>query len=232
MEHQELLASLQALADPSLEKFQKKVVADTHYPMYCIRMPALRSLARAWAKGNWQRLFSQAKWESYEEVLVLGLVVAYAKGEFSSKVPYLQQILPHMDSWAHTDSIVPTLKIKEADREAAWAFTQECLQSDAEYTIRFGVILLMDYFLEDRLSETLALLQEIRDTGYYVRMAVAWCLAETAVKHLQPVLDILQAGTLDLFTHNKTIQKMRESYRIDADTKAALVLLKRKEREI
>ncbi len=205
------------------------VITDTRLPIYGIPMTPLRKMAKTVPV----EVLQQAQWDSYEEVLVLGLAVAYGKLPFEKKLPYIRQVLPHLDSWAHTDSIVPTLKLKEADQPSAWAFALECLESDREYTIRFGVIMLMDYFLDgDKLPQTLALLQKIRDERYYVRMAVAWCLAEAAVKQLQPVLDILRRGSLDVFTHNKTIQKMRESYRIDADTKAAIRLLKRKEQKI
>lgn len=232
MTHQELIARLDALADPTVAAYQNTVISDTGYPMRCIRMPAVRKLAREAAKGDWRVLMDDARFETYEEMLVLGLAIAYAKVPFVDKLAYLRRLLPKLDSWGLTDSIVPTLKIREPEREAAWAFTLECLADEKEYTIRFGIILLLDYFLTpEKIPQTAQLLTAIRDERYYVHMAVAWCLAEMAVHDYDRVETILKSDALDTFTHNMTIRKMGESYRITPEQKAAVKALRRKERK-
>lgn len=108
----------------------------------------------------------------------------------------------------------------------------ECLAREGEYTVRFGVILLLDYFLTPEYIPAVAQrLSAIRDERYYVRMAVSWCLAEMAVHDGDLVEKILKSGELDSFTQNKTIQKMRESYRISPERKAAAAALRRKEKK-
>ncbi len=230
MDYTQLRRWLDGFSGPGVKYYENKVITDTHLPIYGIPMGTMRRQAKLLAKEDWACIWQQARWESYEEVLLLGLTLAYAKEPFSEKLPYIRQLLPHLDSWAHTDSIVPTLKIKAGERQLAWDFAMECLGSDREYSIRFGIIMLLDYFIDDAwVFDTLAALSQIRDERYYVRMAVSWCLAEIAVMHPTLVEGLLQSNALDLFTHNKTIQKMRESYRISPEQKAAVQLLKRKD---
>lgn len=232
MTHQELIAQLDALADPTVAPYQNTIISDTGYPMRCIRMPVLRKLAQTVAREDWRTLLIGARFETYEEVMVIGLAVAYAKVPFADKLEPLWRIIPRLDSWALTDCIVPTLKIKDNEKELAWKLAMECLADEKEYTIRFGIILLLDYFLTpDTIPQTAECLTAIQDERYYVRMAVSWCLAEMAVHDYDRVEKILQSGALDTFTHNMTIRKMRESYRINAEQKAAVAVLRRKEKK-
>ncbi len=230
MDHDALRLFLRNYDQKNIKEYVSTVITDTGLPIYGIPMSQLRREAKRLSAGNWRVLFSGAKWDSFEEVLLLGLTLAYAKEDFSQKLPVLHQLLPRLDSWAHTDAIVPTLRIREAERETAWAFALECLGSDLEYTVRFGIVMLMDYFLTaDKIDVVLDIFKTLRDQRYYVRMAAAWCLAEAAVRYPAAVEQLLRTQELDCFIHNKTIQKMRESYRISAEQKAAVKLLKRKE---
>ena len=230
MNHTQLIAALDTMADPTVAPYQNKIVSDTGYPMRCVRVPELRKLAKQAAKGDWRQLLADARWETYEEVLVIGLAIAYAKGTFQEKTDALTRLLPHLDSWALTDSIVPTLKLKPDEREQGWDFAMDCLKSDREYTIRFGIIMLLVYYLTPQdIKRTAKILTAIRDDRYYVRMAAAWCLAELGTHDYSLAEEILKAGVLDTFTHNMTIRKLRESYRITPEQKAAAAALRRKE---
>lgn len=230
MTRDELVTALDALIDPTVSKYQNTVISDTRLPMRCIRVPELRKLAKNAAKGDWRALVRQGKYETYEEVLVIGLAIAYAKVPFAEKREELRLLLPHLDSWALTDSIVPTLKLKPDERELGWMFAVDCLASPLEYTIRFGIIMLMNYFLDpENIHWTGMLLCTVQDDRYYVRMAAAWCLAEMGVHDFGYVETILKSGSLDTFTHNMAIRKLRESYRITPEQKAAASALKRKE---
>ncbi len=232
MQYPEVRLWLENQGEARILKYENAVITDTRLPIRGIRMPVMRQTARELSRGPWQQLLQQAQWDSFEEVLLLGLTAAYAKLPFEQKIPYIRQLLPHLDSWAHTDSIAPTLKPLSGELESVWNFAVECLESEEEYTVRFGILLFLDYFIDTgRLPQVLELLTDLHDERYYVRMAQAWCLAEIAVKHPQPVLDALKSGKLDCFTHNKTIQKMRESYRILPEYKEAAAALKRKERK-
>lgn len=218
---------LSGAAEPN---FHNAVISDTQYPLWGVRIPALRTLAKELSKGDWEALTYSEHNESFEQVLATALAVAYARCTFTQKEAALWRILPALDSWAMTDTVVPTLKPRREDIEPLRSFALACLKSEREYTVRFGVIVLMDYFLStEELPWTLEQLSRVCDERYYVRMALAWCYAEIAVREPECVLQLLEKGCLDAFVHNKTIQKMRESYRIRADVKEAALRLKRKE---
>lgn len=223
----ERFGTLSGAAEPN---FHNVVISDTHYPMWGVRIPTLRTLAKELSKGDWEALTCCECYGSFEQVLVTALAVAYARCPFTQKETAMWRILPALDSWAMTDTVVPTLKPRREDIEPLRSFALACLKSEREYTVRFGVIVLMDYFLSpEELPWTLDRLSCVRDERYYVRMALAWCYAEIAVREPECVLRLLENGCLDVFVHNKTIQKMRESYRIRADVKDAALRLKRKE---
>ena len=229
MEYEEIWQCLQSAAEPQYAAFQQKIVSDTAYHILGVRMAPLRTLAKQAASGDWRRVLEQTKYQSYEEVMVCGLMIAYASVSLPEKLPYLRQFLPLVDSWGLTDSIAPTLKLQEEERALLWEFAMECLASPLTYTVRFGVVLMLRFFLtEDKISEVAACLTAVRDDRYYVNMAVAWCFSELAVHDYETVENILKSGTLNRFTHQKTIQKMRESYRFTKDQKDAAALLRRK----
>ncbi len=227
IEWNECFRALSGAVEPNCHN---AVISDTHYPMWGVRIPVLRTLAKELSKNDWETLTYCEHYESFEQVLVTALAVAYARCPFTQKQTALWRILPALDSWAMTDTVVPTLKPHRDDVEPLRSFALACLKSEHEYTVRFGVIVLMDYFLSpEELPWTMKQLTCIRDERYYVRMALAWCYAEIAVRKPECILRLLESGSLDSFVHNKTIQKMRESYRIRADVKDAALRLKRKE---
>lgn len=229
MDYAQILASLTGGAEPAYATFQKRIVSDTGYPILGVRMPTLRKIAKQAAAGEWQNILSNARLASYEEVMVIGLMIAYAPVRLSNKIPYLWDLLPKLDSWALTDSIAPTLKAAEEDRGLLWEFACQCLAHQDTYIVRFGIVLMLRFFLtEDRIPEVMQRLSAIRDERYYVNMALAWCFAEIAVHERKIIEDILKSDLLNDFVHQKTIQKIRESYRFTDEEKAAFALLRRK----
>ena len=222
----EMQAALRELADPSVADYMQKVVSDTGYPMLFVPMAAVRKVAKAAAKTAY---LTQGPFVYYEEVVCAGLAAAYAKCPLAQRLEQLRRLLPCLDSWAMTDSIFPTLHFVPEERELLWDFAMECLAGEGEYTVRSGVVILLRFFLtEDRCAEVASRLTALRDARYYVQMAVAWCFAEMAVHHYEIVEKVLESGELTLFIHNKTIQKMRESYRISPKKKEAALRLRRK----
>lgn len=191
-------------------------------------MPILRRLARQTVPQSDNDLSTGY----FEQVLLSGLAIAYAKIPLEEKLKKMWVLLPYLDSWAMTDSIVPTLRPKCNELPALWEFALKCISGEGTYTVRFGVVILLNYFLtETYIPKVADQLCAIHDKRYYVGMAVSWCFAEMAVHDYKRVENVLKSGCLDLFIHNKTIQKMRESYRITKEQKAAIELLRRKENE-
>ena len=119
---------LQNLIDSEYAKFNQKLCPDTKKKMLGIRVPVLRKLAQKIVKEyNWQEFLKQADDNYFEEVLLQGLVIGYAKIPIDEKLEYIKWFVPKIDSWAISDTFCPTLKIKPQDLPKVWEFIQSYL---------------------------------------------------------------------------------------------------------
>ncbi len=228
--NQPIHPELQNLIDEGYAKFNQKLCPDTKRKILGIRVPALRKLAQKTVKeDDWQAFLKQAQDDYFEEVLLQGLVIAYAKIEMDEKLAYLKWFIPKIDSWAICDTFCPTLKIKPQDLSKMWEFIQPYLQSSQEFDVRFAVIMMLNYYLIDQyIDQVLQNLDQVTHEGYYAKMAVAWTIAEIGVKFNKKAMQYLKGDNhLDKFTYNKALQKMRESYRINPKQKEILRQMKR-----
>lgn len=228
--NQPIHPELQNLIDEGYAKFNQKLCPDTKRKILGIRVPALRKLAQKIVKeDDWQAFLKQAQDDYFEEVLLQGLVIAYAKIEMDEKLAYLKWFIPKIDSWAICDTFCPTLKIKPQELSKVWEFIQPYLQSSQEFDVRFAVIMMLNYYLIDEyIDQVLQNLDQVTHEGYYAKMAVAWTIAEIGVKFNKKAMQYLKGDNhLDKFTYNKALQKMRESYRIEQGQKEILKQMKR-----
>lgn len=228
----EVIEKLVELKDEKYKEFNASLCPDTNKEMLGIRIPILRKLAREILKenDNWKEFVEQEDVKYFEEVILQGLIIAYSKMELKEKENYIKKFVPRIDSWAINDTFVPTLKIKEKDLKEYWNFILPYTKSDKEFEVRFAVISMLDYFITDEyLDEVLKEIDSIRHEGYYVKMGVAWTLAEIGIKYNDKAMKYLKGkNNLDRFTFNKTLQKMIESYRIGSAQKDLLRKMKRK----
>ena len=135
--------------------------------------------------------------------------------------------MPYIDNWATCDQLVPKVFKKNTDKLIDMA--TEWINSDRIYTIRFGIDVFMRYFLDDKFSEEyLYLIASIRSDEYYVNMMIAWYFATALAKQYEFTIPFIENNVLDIWTHNKTIQKAIESNRISQDQKDYLKTLKKK----
>lgn len=219
------------LADEEYKKFNEKLCPDTKKDSLGIKIPELRKLAKKIVKqDDWNLWVKTAPNKYLEEVMVKGLVIAYSPLSFKEKMPLIKEFVPEIDSWSVSDTFVPTLKLKKGELEIGFIFLTPYFSSDKEFDVRFAVIMLLDYYINDEyIDRVLNILDNINHDGYYVKMAVAWCLAEIGIKYNEKLMKYLEGkNNLDDFTFNKTLQKMIESYRITAEQKAVLKAMKRK----
>lgn len=160
--------------------------------------------------------------------MLQGLSIAYSKNSLQEKYIYMKEFIPKMDSWAMTDTFTPTLKVKDKDLENYWNFIIPFTKSDKEFEVRFAIISMLDYYIRDEyVNEVIKILDNIKHEGYYVKMAIAWTLAEIGIKFNDILMTYLESdNNLDKFTFNKTLQKMIESYRISDNQKSVLRKMK------
>jgi len=211
--------------------FNKRIV-NTNMPIIGVRVPDLRRLARGLAPNISAADISKlltAKNESFDYVLLCGLLITHARLDDQMAIDLTKQYLPCVDSWAHIDTFVE--KKRRFAGEVWRDFALECLQSEAEFTVRYGVISLMTNFLDEaHIDQVFAVLRNVKHDGYYVKMALAWLYATAAVHFFELTLAELENGHIDAWTRNKAYQKMRESRRFTPEQQA--VISKKKGRKL
>lgn len=225
---EKIRARLFFLQDRKYGDFHAKLIPDLEREKIIgVRTPALRKLAKELAKKPEAQEFLAALPHScYEENNLHGFLVETVK-DFDDCLRRLEQFLPYVDNWATCDQVSPKALGKQ--KEKLLEAVRRWLASERTYTIRYGVNMLMTFFLEEEFKpEQPEWVAEIRSKEYYVQMAVAWYFATVLAKQYEAVIPFLENGRLDPWVHNKTIQKARESYRITEEQKEYLKTLKRK----
>lgn len=225
-----IIDELIKLADNDYKKFNSKLCPDTKKQMLGIRIPNLRKLAKNIIKDNipWNEFVRNENPQYFEEVILQGLIICYSKMDFDEKLEYLNDYVLKIDSWAINDTVVPTLKVKKCDLEKYWEYILPYTKSSLEFEVRFAVVSMLDYFIiDDYVDKVLIQLNKISHDGYYVKMAVAWALAEIGIKYHEKAINFLKENSsLDKFTYNKALQKMIESYRISDKQKENIKKMK------
>lgn len=169
-----------SMQDVEYKAFNEKLTPDTEHPMLGIKIPKLRKLAKDILKENeWKEILKNVDDEYFEEILMQGFIIGYAKCSIEEKIPYIKKYIKKIDSWGICDSFVPTLKIKEKDLDKMLEFIMPYFKSSKEFEVRFAVIMILDYYITDKfIDKNIEILDGIKHEGYYVKMGVAWCLAE------------------------------------------------------
>lgn len=222
---------LAALADPAYQQFQSKLIPTIDPARVLgVRSPALRRYARemARARESEARAFmAQLPHALYEENNLHGELIGLLAKTPDEAFEMLDAFLPHVDNWATCDLIrVPAFK---KDLPAVLERIRGWMAAEPEYTVRFGVVQLMTLFLDDAFEpEHLQLVARIDRPEYYINMARAWYYSFALIKQPEATLPLFEARpiALDAWTHNKSLQKARESRRIDKRTKDYLQSLK------
>lgn len=223
-------AELETLADEPYRTFHSRLIPETSHPILGVRVPKLRALAKRLAKEEGAAYLERAKWETYEEVLLWGLVACALKEDVGTKLERLRNYASRIDNWAECDIVCSSLKETAKYQEEVLSFLRPLLRSEREYEVRFAVVLLLGYYVDEmHIDGMLELLTEVSHPGYYVKMAVAWALSVCYVKFPEKTMECLKRGGFDDETYNKALQKMVESDRVDKETKAKLRGMKRKE---
>ena len=193
--------------------------------MIGVRTPELRKFARAFAKTPEAAEFlTSLPHRYYEENNLHGFLIESMK-DFSQAVAALDIFLPYVDNWATCDLMRP--KVFRKNLPELLIAIRRWLTSEETYTIRFGIEMLMTFYLDEEFQpEYLNWVAELKSEEYYVNMMVAWYFATALAKQYGAALPYIQERRLAPWTHNKTIQKAIESYRITDDQKAYLRTLK------
>lgn len=223
MKAQELLFQLQ---DKGYRDFQSKLIPTIPVETIIgVRIPAIRKLAKEYGKDPESVEFlKQLPHTYYDENILHALLVAEIK-DYEVCVKEVEHFLPYVDNWAVCDIFSP--KVFRKNKDKLIDKIREWTASGQPYTCRFGMEMLMTHFLdEDFRVEYLEIPAAVHSGEYYVNMMIAWFYATALAKKWDATIGYIEDQRLDTWTHNKTIQKARESYRITPEQKEYLKTLK------
>lgn len=209
--------------------FQSKII-NTQKQIIGVKVPVLRKLAKKINNKEHSGFFKYTKNNSFEEIFLKGLLIV-SSGDRESVIKSLNNYYELIDNWAIVDMVAGSIKyLKCKKTQEDFEYFTSLLKSDKEFTVRFGVVCLMKYFINDDFKQIIDELTKIVYGRYYVDMAVAWLISEIIIKNPQNALEIMQDiiknKQFNKFIINKSLQKARESYRIDNNLKIKLNELK------
>jgi 3-methyladenine DNA glycosylase AlkD len=252
---------LMALAEEEYRKFNEKVIPGVTH-MLGVRLPKMREIAKCKAKENpisylneiEDALCQNKESVYYEEIMVYGLAIGYAKFTDEERKYWLDKFRHHIDNWGVCDSCCTTYKWMRKNPVYWWEYLVSCIEEGGEYSVRFAVVCMLDHFVDDEYvaqilewcnrickDDTLEFAtsdvhlsdQDTKNASpmeqpYYVQMAVAWAVSVCYAKYPKITHEFLKTDQMDTFTHNKSIQKICESFRVTKEQKADIRTLKRK----
>ena len=201
----DITAQLFALQDKAYADFQSKLLPTVkRETIIGVRTPNLRKMAN--------------------ENQVHAFILSEEK-DFEMCIDGLEQFLPYVDNWATCDQLSPRC-FKKHTQELI-PLIRKWMRSRHTYTKRFGICTLMRYFLDEAFRpEYLEWVASIKSEEYYIRMMQAWFFATALAKQWDATLPYIQQQRMEKETHNKTIQKAVESFRIADEQKALLKTLR------
>ncbi len=225
---EEIREELLELSEWEYKKFTENLIPGAEN-ILGIRTPVLRETAKKISKDKrWKDYVLYNDMKYHEEFLLQGMVIGLSKEKYEDVIKLVEKFVPRISNWAVCDTFCTDLKIVRKNREAVWEFLQKYFNSNKEYEIRFALVIVLKYFIEEKwLDKVLVQFDKIENHEYYVQMAAAWAVAEAYVKYPEKTLSYIKKNNLDDFTHNKSIQKICESLRVDKETKEYLKTLKK-----
>jgi len=215
------------LAEEEYKKFSSNLLPGINN-ILGVRIPALRKIAKQIAANDWRSYLEKASDEYFEEIMLQGMVIGYAKAELEEKLSYVKKFDPKINNWSVCDSFCSGLKITTKYKEQVWDFLKKYYSSNNEFELRFYVVMLIFYYIDDEyIQQVLDALNTIKHDGYYIKMAVAWAVSMCYVKLPIATTTFLINNDLDDFTYNKALQKITESLKVDQETKAVIRSMRR-----
>jgi len=215
------------LADPENAAFVSKLTPGKE-GILGARVPQIRALAKEVVKDDWRAVLENEP-ANFEEEMLFGLVIATADMPVEERIERSRAFLPRIDNWSVCDTFCSAWRAGRGERDAAWAFFASLIGTGEEFPMRVSLIARMSMFKDE--DSTRMLLEDIMshdNPGYYYRMGAAWAVSVCYVRFPGMTEDALMSGRLCDWTQNKSIQKIRESYRVSPEDKERLKALKRR----
>ena len=214
------LENLRLLADKKYQAFNEKI-ANSSKVMLGVTVPQMRKLAGEIFKADYVGYLKNCQFKCFEDTMIYGFVLA--KLPYCEFLEYLPIYLSNADSWAHIDSFVSSIKTVDKNRENFLEFIKNEIDGSTGFTLRFYLVSLMTYYLsEEYIDYVFSILESCDGKGYYNDMAIAWLISVSFVKFRDKTLDFIKLCKLSSFTLNKSISKIKDSFRVLREDKILL----------
>lgn len=226
-EYKSITEQLFEMRDEQYRDFQAKLIPNIDKNLIIgVRSPKLREYAKYVYKNmEYQVFLDNVPHTYYDENNLHMYIIAQIK-EYDKCVEEIEKFLPYIDNWATCDMGLPKSFAKNKNK--LLFKVKEWINSDSTYAIRYGVGVLMRLFLDEDFDiEYAKIVSEIKSEEYYVKMMIAWYFATALAKQYKQIIPFLENNKMEIWTHNKTIQKACESNRITLQQKVYLRTLKR-----
>ena len=223
---EEIRKRLFKLQDKKYSDFQCRLIPTLESTTIIgVRTPELRRYAKELVKQkDIQNFLSFLPHQYFEENQLHAFIISEIKDN-KQCLEELNRFLPFVDNWATCDQLSP--KVFKKNRSELIDQIKQWVCSDKTYMVRFGIGMLLEHFLDDDFDSIyLEMVSKISSTEYYIRMMIAWYFATALAKQYTKALPYIEEQRLDIWTHNKTIQKAVESRRITLEQKEYLRRLK------
>ena len=214
--------------DLGYREFNSKLIPNIDKEtMIGVRIPDIRKIEKSLSTEEKEEFLLKLPHKYFEENMLHGIIISNMK-EYNKVITNLEKFLPYVDNWAVCDSISP--KIFKKNREKAIVNVLSWIKSNHTYVCRFGIGMIMQLYLEDEYFKKsyLDIIAEIKTEDYYINMMRAWTFQVALVKQWKEAIVYIEKGLLDEFTHNKTISKSCDSYKIEKEKQEYLNTLRRK----
>ena len=195
-----------------------------------IRMSLLRKYAKELSeKYELDYLINNIDEEYYEELMLKGIIIGcYKYLSFDRLEYYIKKFVPKIYDWGICDTFVVSLKIIKRYLDDVWRLVNNYLRSNNEFEVRFALVVLLNYYLnDDYIDKIYLIVDSINLDKYYVKMANAWLISYMLVKYFDRTINYLKVSKVDNWTYNKAIQKGIESYRLNNEQKEIIRKMKR-----
>lgn len=210
-------------ADEKVRDFAASLIPNCNHNILGVRLPKLRAKAKEIAKGDWKSFISEKECNSMEELLLQGMVIGLLKLPVEEHLKLVRDYVPKITNWSLCDTFCCSLKFTAKNQEVVWEFLKPYLASKDEYELRFGVVMLLNFFITDYwVEKVLEVLFSLESEDYYAQMGIAWAISICMIKYFDKTYEKIKKTKLPPVILKKSIQKSCESFRLTKEQKNLL----------
>lgn len=204
-------------------EYIKKKLDKIKRTTFGISIPELRKFAKQISKSDYKSFIENNDFSAYELKLLHAFVLGYIKSDIQTLLKYFKDFIPQVEDWAVNDSLCQNFKIARKYPDEVWKFLMRYKKSKKEFESRIVSVMLLSHYLNDKyIDKVICILDKLNTDDYYSQMGVAWAIATIMGKYPNKCLKYLKSDNcnLDKTTYNKSLQKIRESFRVSDNIKS------------